>query len=271
MTSLRRSDVQRVVTLAAQELAPNTVEVIYSYVSAVFKNAVVDRVIPTSPCVKINLPEKPRVKVVPLTTEQVSQIASRVERRYRALVLTGAAAGARSSELRGLTVDRLSPALHMRRDINPRQTTLRIDRQLVGIDDARQPVFGPVKTPAADRIVVIGASVTRLIADHLAEFGPGNGGLVFSAPGGVPIDRSRAGHIWRPAVTSMGLRPRSGWHDLRHYHASLLIADGRSPRAVADRLGHEDAAETLRTYSHLWIDDEDRAVAATEHALREII
>lgn len=270
MSTLQRRDVQRVVTLAAQELAPSTVEVIYSYVSAVFKAAVVDRIIPTSPCIKINLPEKPRAKIIPLTTEQVSEIASRVTRRYRALVLTGAATGLRSSELRGLTVDRISPALHLRSDVKPRQVALRIDRQLIGLDDG-QPVFGPVKTPAADRLVIVGASIAHLIADHLAQFRPGNGGIIFSTPRGTPINRSRAGHIWRPAIKDMGLRPRSGWHDLRHYHASLLIADGRSPRAVADRLGHEDAAETLRTYSHLWIDDEDRAVAATEHALKDVI
>lgn len=88
----------------------------------------------------------------------------------------------------------------------PQQATLRIDRQLADIDDAGQPIFAPVKTPAADRLVVVGASVARLIADHLAQFGPGNGGVIFTAPGGMPITRSRAGHIWRPAVKGMGLR-----------------------------------------------------------------
>lgn len=71
MSTIRRSDVQRVVTLAAQELAPSTVEVMYSYVSGVFKAAVVDRAIPSSPCVKIKLPQVQRSKVVPLTSEQV--------------------------------------------------------------------------------------------------------------------------------------------------------------------------------------------------------
>lgn len=67
------------------------------------------------------------------------------------------------------------------------------------------------------------------------------------------------------------LPPRSGWHDLRHFNASLLISDGLSVRAVADRLGHEDPAETLRTYSHLWPGDEDRAVAAIEIALKGVL
>ncbi len=75
---------------------------------------------------------------------------------------------------------------------------------------------------------------------------------------------------WRDAVKGMGLPPRTGWHLLRHYHASLLIAAGLSPRAVADRLGHADVTETLKTYSHLWPTDTTRAVAAVEAELGEV-
>jgi integrase len=271
IASLRRSDVQRAVTLAADQLAPATVAVVYSHMAAVFKAATVDRVIATSPCVKISLPEVHRGRVVPLTTEQVGMIADQVDPGYRAMVLVCAATGLRSGELRGLTVDRITPSLHLRTDVPPRQATLRVDRQLLAVDKTGQPVFGPPKTPAANRVVPVGASVARLIAQHLAACGPGNGGIVFHVRGGNPVDRSRAGHIWRPAVKGMELRPRSGWHELRHYHASLLIADGRSPRAVADRLGHEDVAETLRTYAHLWVDDEQRTVEATERALAGVL
>jgi integrase len=270
MASIRRSDVQRVVTLASERLAPATVSVMYSYVSAVFKAAVVDRVIASSPCVKVKLPAVERGRVVPLTVEQVGAIAERVDKRYRALVLLAAATGMRSGELRGLTVDRITPALHLRGDVPPRQAALRVDRQLAGVKD-HSPVFAPVKTAAADRTVPVGAAVALLLAEHLADYGPGEGGVVFHARGGLPVDRSRAGHVWRAAVDGLGLPVRSGWHTLRHHHASLLIADGLSPRAVADRLGHEDVAETLRTYSHLWESDEERAVAATERALAGVL
>jgi integrase len=268
MSTIRRSDVQRVVTLAAERNAPGTVEVIYAYTSAVFKAAAVDRVVSSSPCVKIKLPERQRI--VPLSTDQVGVIAGWVDARYRALVLVAAATGLRSGELRGLTVDRIAPALHLRTAVPAKRVTLRIDRQLAGIDEG-EPVFAPAKTDAADRSVPVGASVAELLAQHLAAHGPGNGGVVFSLTGGQPIDRSRAGHIWRAAADGMNLRPRSGWHDLRHHHASLLIAAGLSPRAVADRLGHKDAAETLTVYAHLWVDDEDRAVDATELALAGVL
>jgi integrase len=49
------------------------------------------------------------------------------------------------------------------------------------------------------------------------------------------------------------------FHDLRHYTATELFRAGHNPRTVADRLGHADAALTLRVYTH---DTEDRARAA---------
>lgn len=52
--------------------------------------------------------------------------------------------------------------------------------------------------------------------------------------------------------TKLAGLPQIRVHDLRHSHASLLIEQGISPLAVADRLGHESAQTTLTTYSHLY-------------------
>ena len=46
-----------------------------------------------------------------------------------------------------------------------------------------------------------------------------------------------------------GLR-RMRFHDLRHTHASTLLANGIDAVAVASRMGHEDASTTLRVYAH---------------------
>src|SRR5204863_1599265 len=46
--------------------------------------------------------------------------------------------------------------------------------------------------------------------------------------------------------------PRPTLHDLRHTHASMLIALDYSIVEVQHRLGHKDPATTLRIYAHLW-------------------
>ena len=45
--------------------------------------------------------------------------------------------------------------------------------------------------------------------------------------------------------------PRIRFHDLRHTHASLLVADGVAIKVVSERLGHAHPAFTMHTYQHL--------------------
>lgn len=53
------------------------------------------------------------------------------------------------------------------------------------------------------------------------------------------------------------------FHDLRHTHATILLANNIDAVAVATRMGHADASVTLRIYAHaLRRRDEDAAQAA---------
>ncbi|MEU8393749.1 tyrosine-type recombinase/integrase [Nonomuraea sp. NPDC048892] len=45
--------------------------------------------------------------------------------------------------------------------------------------------------------------------------------------------------------------PRIRVHDLRHTHATILIAGGKPVKVVSERLGHADPAITLRVYAHV--------------------
>ena len=52
------------------------------------------------------------------------------------------------------------------------------------------------------------------------------------------------------------------FHDLRHYFASLPIADGLDVKTVRARLRHASAKTTLDVYGHLW-PDRDESTRAT--------
>ena len=62
-------------------------------------------------------------------------------------------------------------------------------------------------------------------------------------------------------------RRGTGFHELRHFYASLLIRHGESVKTVQRRLGHATAAETLDTYAHLWPDSDDRTREAIDSVL----
>lgn len=45
--------------------------------------------------------------------------------------------------------------------------------------------------------------------------------------------------------------PRIRLHDLRHTHATLLLAAGEPVKVVSERLGHANATITLTVYQHV--------------------
>jgi integrase len=45
--------------------------------------------------------------------------------------------------------------------------------------------------------------------------------------------------------------PSIRFHDLRHTHASLLIAAGVPIKVVSERLGHSHPGFTMKTYQHV--------------------
>lgn len=55
-------------------------------------------------------------------------------------------------------------------------------------------------------------------------------------------------------------------HDLRHHHASTLLAQGMNPAKVAERLGH-DLKTLLATYSHVMPRDDERARSIVDESL----
>jgi integrase len=64
-----------------------------------------------------------------------------------------------------------------------------------------------------------------------------------------------------------GLPPTFTYHDLRHYLASLLIAEGADVKVVQARLRHASAKTTLDTYGHLWPDRDDSTRATIDSVM----
>lgn len=57
------------------------------------------------------------------------------------------------------------------------------------------------------------------------------------------------------------------FHDLRHVHASILVAHGVDVAAVASRMGHSDASVTLGTYTHPFAARDQQAAAVLDQLI----
>ncbi len=89
---------------AQRALAPATVAVVHGLVAAIFKAAVRDRKLPSSPCNGIKLPRREPVQVVPLATSAVWSLVASVPPRHSALVTLAAGTGLRQGEAFGLNL-----------------------------------------------------------------------------------------------------------------------------------------------------------------------
>ena len=62
-----------------------------------------------------------------------------------------------------------------------------------------------------------------------------------------------------------------GMHTLRHYYASVTLADGVNIKELAEYLGHHDPAFTLRMYAHMLPSSHARARQAVQKRLMGLV
>jgi integrase len=226
--------------LVANSYAPSTIRHAYQLLGRICNDAVTAGLIARTPCRDINLPKIQDTEQRFLSPTEITDLANTIDPRYRALVITAAHTGCRVGELIALDVDRYQPD----------ERIIRIERSLAEIRGHLR--FGPPKTAAARRAVSVPPWLPAVIDQHLDDHPPSPDGLIFTAPGGGPIRRNAfRSRFWLPAVADSVGQPMR-FHDLRHSHVALLIAQGAHPAVIASRLGHTSVKTVLDVYGHLY-------------------
>ena len=228
-----------VADLEVKGLAASTVRQCYLIAKGVFDSAAVAGLIARSPARHVGLPRLPDQEMRFLTRGEVDDLAAAAG-RYRALVLTAAYTGARFGELAALSIDRL--------DLLRRRLVV-----VHTLSDVRGQwsLKGP-KTSASRRRIALPRSLCEVLGEHLAAVPVADDGFVFQAPLGGPLRRSNfRRRVWLPAVAQTVGEPMR-FHDLRHSHVAMLIAQSEHPKTIQVRLGHASISTTLDTYGHLF-------------------
>jgi len=138
-----------------------------------------------------------------------------------------------------------------------------LERGLVSVRRTLENVSGTTfrepKTAKGRRAVPVGPTVVERLRrlrrrqlEHSLAAGPSwqERGLVFAASDGGLLSGFALRRAFYRLLSQAGL-PRVRFHDLRHTHASLLLARGVHPKVVSERLGHATVGITLDTYSHV--------------------
>jgi integrase len=106
-------------------------------------------------------------------------------------------------------------------------------------------------------------------AEELLRVGtrPNGDTFVVTQADGAPLRPRSLTHEWVRLLARTNL-PRLRFHDLRHAHATHLLAAGVHPKVASERLGHSKVGITLDLYSHVMPGMQEDAVLKVEAALK---
>lgn len=244
----------RVVTNRGTPTSPKTIANAHGLLSSLFASAIEAGHRGDNPSRGVRLPRAERGEMCFLTHNEFALLLAEIPPADQLFVSLLAGTGLRWGEATALQWTDM--------DLHADVPSLRVARAWQRAETGTR-VLGAPKTARSRRTVSLPTAVVeQLRAVQAAD------GFVFTAPQGGPL-RHQAWHprVWLPAVerSRIGKRPRI--HDLRHTHASWLIAEGVPLPVIQRRLGHESIQTTVDVYGHLAEGAGELAARAADIAL----
>jgi integrase len=248
------------VELADDKVGPGAARAALDVLDSALSFAAKRDLIPSNPFRKVDKPRPKKREPLFLTVGQARAVRECPARPpTHALVVTALGTGLRSGELLALQWP----------DVDLDAATLTVRRALSPTKDDPKRIKEP-KSKASRRTVGLPPFVVkalrelRVYRDRLEI----QSDYVFVTRSGELLDRGNVLKAWRKLVgrvndqltkRQLPLIPAAiRFHDLRHSHASILLSEGHSLKAVSRRLGHASAVITLSTYSHVMPDDDSK-------------
>ena len=233
MADITRIQIQRFFNSIAGQFRPATLGKLKICLSATFNLAILDGVIPTNPCSRIELPSQDTKGVDILSFAEMADLFMAGDNVVKSFILIQLAAGLRIGECCGLMLDDLSTS-----------GKLKIQRQVL------QPPGGAVltdvlKTSSTRRAIQLPHELAILLRRHSAGsvFFLGNDRGAFALPNNVSraLEKTRL-HLGMRKITC---------HQFRHTVISQLLLRG-CPGSVVQQITGKSTqkGDVLGTYSH---------------------
>lgn len=216
------------------------------------------------PTLGLELPPIETRQIIPPSPEQVwilINVAKEIGGIGYPLTYVGAFTGMRRNEALSLQlsdVEWFEHEIHVRHAISKQRSR----------DGAHKWEWhvGPPKSRKSVRRIGATESVMRMLAD--LKMGA-RSNFLFPTDIGSFIDPDNFdAEIWKP-ITERAKMSGTRFHDLRHFFASQLIANGETAAYVRDQMGHSSIKVTFDTYGHLFPGRGKEASGRYEKAMDE--
>jgi integrase len=255
---LNPQHVQRLLNEKGAKLSPQTVGNIKTVLRSALAQALKWGLVSRNSAALVDAPRIPRRQVVPFDAEQANHLLETASgSRYEAVYELALKLGMRRGELLGLRWA----------DVDLDGRTLRVSQSMQRVATGSEAkgkktalLTGDVKTDGSRRTIALPDSIVKALRAHKARqaqerltAGPSwkDRGLVFTNRTGEPTEPIILHRDYKALLEKAGLPTTMRFHDLRHSAASLLLAQGVSPKMIADLLGHSRIGITMDLYSHI--------------------
>jgi integrase len=256
----QRLDAYYAALVRERGLSPASVRHVHAVLRGSLGQAVKWGWIPVNPAASASPPKIRRKEINPPSladTRKLLAAADEYDVEFAALLRVLSATGARRGEVCGIRWT----------DIDVGARTLSIQRSVASI--AGGTIVKDTKTHAARRISLDDDTIAILEAQrdrvkHRAEvcdvsFNEDGYTFTKTADGSEPLHPDTITGMFGRVQKRAGLKGIR-LHDLRHLHATQLLAAGVPVPTVSGRLGHANAATTLNVYAH-FLEASDRDAA----------
>ena len=264
MGKILPTEIQRWVTTATQTgLSAASIAKYHTMLASVFERALHDRVITFNPCAHTELPKRVKNKTRTLTPAEYDSILAALPEQHRLMIETAINTGLRWGELIALKPRHL--------DLASRRLT--VEETIVEVSHKNSPtgqrmLTKPYPKDNEPRTMALPADLVDQLTMHIAERNLKKADLLFATRAGTPLSRNTfRTRVWLPAVQASGVDFDVRVHDLRHAHASWLLAGGSDIKSVMDRMGHAQITTTQK-YLHALPDADHKNLTALDRIRR---
>jgi len=201
------------------------------------EDALEEELIDTNPCRRVHAPLNYTSSWIrPLSSDELQVLLSATSIPFYPLIATAATTGLRQGECLALpwsNVDLERANLRVTQSLEKRRGVARVKQ---------------VKNRQNRRIDLFQFTV-EVLTQHSEKAYKSADGLVFCREDSSFLDGDVVTRSFQRSLKALGLR-QIRFHDLRHTHATQLLAAGVPIKVVQERLGHQSAKTTLDLYGH---------------------
>ena len=259
---------------------------ILTALSSICSDAVADEFLGVNPCkgirlitnkrekIEVTIPTKDQIRTImeiaerwaygtskPLTPGLRGPVVFKGISRWRALwwftfLRMLIATGCRSSEIRGASWE-----------------ALRGHKFVVKQRADNSGIIGAPKSASSWRELDLDPGTIEVLNRWRPVAPKGKDNLIFAGKMGRPEALSNISkRLWFPMLCEAGIAKRVRTpdggekhetpftlHDLRHFHASLMIEAGLRDKALQEHMGHSSIQVTMDIYGHLFVDEDSKA------------